>query len=177
VRKLTDILAERARAEKDDRDLRSRSDARRERKQSEQALADLSKGLVEASQKQLGRLGLPESVLEVVLAARRIESPIARSRALRLVRKELRASDFVEIENRLRELREPPARAAPAALEQWQKRLIENGDTALDALVEAFPEADRQRLRTLVRNVNKAKEAERSKANRALTTALRQLMR
>jgi ribosome-associated protein len=174
---LTDILAERERAEKDDRDLRSRSDARREQKRTERALADLGTALVEATDKQLARLNLPEPLLEVVMLARRIKSPVARHRAIKLVRKELRQSDAAEIERRYRELREPTGGARSSTLEQWRQRLIEGGDQELDVLLAAFPDADRQRLRTLCRNLKKATtEEERKKVARLLTSALRQLL-
>jgi ribosomal 50S subunit-associated protein YjgA (DUF615 family) len=104
VRKLSDILAERARAEADDRDLRSRSDARRARKQIESDLVDLARTLCALSSRQIERVDLPEPVLEALTAARAIHSAAARNRALRLVRRELRAADVEAIRARLEEL-------------------------------------------------------------------------
>jgi ribosomal 50S subunit-associated protein YjgA (DUF615 family) len=101
VRKLTDILAEQAKAEADDRDLRSRSDARRERKQSEAELVVLGRQLVEASDRQLDKLDLPEGLREVLAETRAIRSPSARKRALRLVRRELRDADASAIRAKL----------------------------------------------------------------------------
>jgi ribosome-associated protein len=93
VRNLSDVLAEQRKANEDDRDLRSRSDARRERKQKEAAWADLGEALVNLSARQLEQIALPEGLLDAVLEARRIASPAARARALRLVRRELRSGD------------------------------------------------------------------------------------
>jgi ribosome-associated protein len=101
ARKLTDILAERAKAEADDRDLRSRTDARLERKHSEAALADLARAMVAVNDRQLALLELPEALLDAVLEARAIRSPRARDRALRVVRRELRAGDSAAIQARL----------------------------------------------------------------------------
>jgi ribosomal 50S subunit-associated protein YjgA (DUF615 family) len=93
VRSLTDILAAQRKCEEDDRDLRSRSDARRERKQREAAWAELGEALVKLSPRRLEQLALPEGLHEAVLEARAIKSPVARTRALRLVRRELRSCD------------------------------------------------------------------------------------
>lgn len=109
MRKLSDILAEQARAQQDDRDLRSRSDARRERKQSEAALAALARELVDATDRQLAKLALPEPLRDAVAEARAIRSPAARARALRVVRKALRGGDPEAVEAQLDEVN--PGRA------------------------------------------------------------------
>ena len=111
VRKLSDILAERAKAETDDRDLRSRSDARLERKRSEAALAELARVMLEINERQLAKLELPEALHDAVVEARAMRSPRARDRALRVVRKELRAGDAAAIEARLGEV--DPGRKRP----------------------------------------------------------------
>jgi ribosomal 50S subunit-associated protein YjgA (DUF615 family) len=101
VRKLTNILAEQAKAEADDRDLRSRSDARLERKQSEAALFQLALSLCAVNERQLAQLELPEATLDAVREVRAMRTPRARERALRVVRRELRDGDPSAIETRL----------------------------------------------------------------------------
>ncbi len=101
MRKLKDILAEQAKAEQDDRDLRSRTDARHERKRTENALADLARQLVALSDRQLAGLDLPERLRNAVGEARAIRSARARDRAIRVVRKELRNGDADSIEAQL----------------------------------------------------------------------------
>jgi len=93
VRSLTDVLAAQRKCDEDDRDLRSRSDARRERKRREAAFAELGEALVNLSPRRLEQFALPEGLRDAVLEARAITSPAARMRALRLVRRELRACD------------------------------------------------------------------------------------
>ncbi|MBI3776756.1 MAG: DUF615 domain-containing protein, partial [Gammaproteobacteria bacterium] len=39
-------------------------------------------------------------------------------------------------------------------LERWRDRLIAEGDAAISAFVENYPQADRARLRTLARNAH-----------------------
>jgi ribosome-associated protein len=102
MRKLKDILREQAKADRDDRDLHSRTDARRERKRSEAALADLARRLVGLTERQLSALALPEPLLDAVREARAIRSARARDRATRVVRRELRQGDAESIEEQLR---------------------------------------------------------------------------
>jgi ribosome-associated protein len=55
--------------------------------------------------------------------------------------------------------------AAMHRVEAWRDRLIDDGDDALAAFMEEFPEADRQRLRQLARNA--LEERKRNKPPRA----------
>lgn len=162
----------------DERDLRSRTDAARERKQTEEQLMALAETLVGLNERQLGKLELPEGLLQRVEDARRVKDPAPRYRALRLVRAALRGDEALEIQERLADLRDPSRRRTPQhALEQWQGRLIAGGEEDLGAFLEAFPDADRQQLRQLVRNARKAKESGRADGLRPLTKLLRQHLR
>ena len=154
--------------------LRSRSDARRERKASEEALMRLAKALVELPQRSLDRLALPEGVLDVVVRARLVRDPGPRNRALRLVRIALRDGDAARIAQALDEVHEPqPKSGASSDLDQWRKKLLEGGEAALTEYLAAFPDADRRQLRQLVRNVSKASDASRAHAMASLTKVLR----
>ena len=154
--------------------LRSRSDARRERKASEEALMRLAKALVELPQRTLDRLALPEGILDVVVRARLVRDPAPRNRALRLVRIALRDGDAAQIARALEEVHEPQPRSrASSDLEQWRKKLLEGGEAALTEYLAAFPDADRRQLRQLVRNVSKASDASRAHALTSLIKVLR----
>lgn len=169
MRKLHDRLAELERAEQDDRDTRSRSDADRERKASETTLANLSRQLVELSDKQLAAMHLPEELLDAVSDTRMIKSDIARNRSLRRVRAELRSENTREIEERLVTLEELGANALNAMVSEpeaasdqaWMDRLLQEGDSALDALVSEFPDAPRREIRQLLRNASKPGKSQR----------------
>lgn len=93
-------------------DLRSRGDARREQKRAEERLMRLATRLAELPERQLGKLSLPDPVLDAVLDARAVRDPAPRHRALRVVRIALRDSDPGELERRLRDVNE--RRCAPA---------------------------------------------------------------
>ncbi len=133
----------------------------------------LSKALVELSDRLLARLDLPAGVLDAVMEARRVRDPSPKNRALRVVRIALRAADAKEIQERLRDVHAPPRHAAEeSALERWRARLLDGGENELGAYLAAHPEADRRRLRQLVQSARRAKEGERAEKLRALTRAL-----
>ena len=165
----------------DEEDLRSRTDARRERKQSEQALMQLAKALVELPERTLRRLALAEDVQEVVAKARLVPDGGPKNRALRLVRIVLRDGDAEAIARALREVHDPPRKgvapkaegAATSELARWREKLLAGGEDALGEYVATFPDADRRKLRQLVRNAVKAEGAPREGAVKALESALR----
>ncbi|HEX3775851.1 MAG TPA: ribosome biogenesis factor YjgA [Polyangiaceae bacterium] len=157
-------------------DLASRTDARGARKRSEAAWADFVKTLITISERQLLRLELGEELLQVVQDARKVTSPNAKSRALRLVRKEMRELDLDELRQRLEDLSHPSARRAPSALDTWRERLLVGGESAIDAFVLEHPSADRQRLRSLLRNAKKTDAPAQKKSALALTQALREAL-
>jgi ribosome-associated protein len=168
VHKLTHYLADQAKRELDDRDLTSRSDLRRERKQSEKAYTDLAIALCDCTKKQFERLVLDEALRQVVVEARRIESPAAKDRALRLVRRELRSGDSEVVQRQLDALKQPSPAKPPLESESWVIRLLGEGDEALSAFVSAYPDTDRRRLRQLVSQTRRAIGPASAKANSAL---------
>jgi ribosome-associated protein len=174
VRSLSAYLADQQKRDRDDRSLTSRSDLRKARKDTESAFATLARALCDCSEKQFKRLELPEALRDLVLEARRIDSPAARDRALRLVRRELRDGDAAAVQQQLSAL-EKPSRASRAS-EQWCNRLIDEREPALNEFVNQYPAADRQQLRLLVRNVAKASAEQRTKAVAALTRCVRASM-
>ena len=58
-------------------------------------------------------------------------------------------------------------------VEAWRDRLLEGGDEALAELLDLHPDADRQRLRQLVRNAQDEKK--RGKPPRAFRELFREL--
>lgn len=176
VRKLESYLADKARIAQDDSDLTSRSDLRRDRIKAENLYYDLADTLCRIPEKRLAKLGLGDFLLELLAGARRIDSLPARDRALRRVRKELRTLDVAAIQRQLDELDRPRPNAAKLAEGLWTERLLASGDEGLEAFLGDYANADRLQLRTLLRNVAKAKEADRPKASKKLTAALRQVI-
>ncbi len=162
-------------------DLTSRSDLKRANRVVEEALDRLTADLCRVSDKKLAALELPEGVLEALLEVRGIDSPRAKQRQLRLVRSELRDSDWSSIQKRLllflahgtlpARADETPGRVSLEA--SWVTRLLGEGSAGLEAFLRDHPRADRTHLRQLVRNTERASGDRRNKAERKLRDAVR----
>jgi ribosome-associated protein len=149
----------------------------RQRREALDVLA-LGERLAALSDAQLAHLPIPGDLLPHVREARRITAHGARKRQLAFLAKQLRREDdgvLDAIREALDETGEA-ARLEAAALhrtEAWRQRLLEEGDAALSGLLAAHPEADRQRLRQLVRNA--LDERRRNKPPHAFRELFREL--
>jgi ribosome-associated protein len=126
---------------------------------------------------QLAEIALPESLHEAVLAAQRMTRFEARRRQLQHIGKLMRQIDPGPIRAHLERWkassREHTARLHQ--LERWRERLLAD-DAALSELARAHP-CDVQRLRTLVRNARREREANTPpRSFRALFQALREIV-
>jgi ribosome-associated protein len=131
----------------------SRSQKRREAL----GVLELAEALVALTPAQLSRVPVPEATLPHIEDTRRITSNIARKRQLAFLAKQMRKLDEDELQAMRDALDEKSAAsrtetAAMHRVEAWRDRLLEGGDEALAELLDLHPDADRQRLRQLVRN-------------------------
>lgn len=144
-----------------------------QRKRDARALFDLGRELTRLSRSELGRLPLDPAIREAVDEARRITAHVAHKRQLQFLARLLRGADIEPLREAMEQV-QGEARQLTARqhrVEYWRDRLLEDGDSALGALLAAVPGADGQALRQLVRNA--AREAERGQA----PTAARKLFR
>ena len=117
----------------------------------------LAEALVGLPDGRLAKLPVPDSLTPHIADTRRITSHIARKRQMAFLAKQMRREDEATLEA-LRDALDAGGEAAridTARLhraEQWRLRLLDEGDTALTALLDEYPNADRQKLRQLVRN-------------------------
>ena len=117
----------------------------------------LAEALVGLPDGRLAKLPVPDSLMPHIADTRRITSHIARKRQIAFLAKQMRREDEATLEA-LRDALDAGGEAAridTARLhraEQWRLRLLDEGDTALAALLDEYPNADRQKLRQLVRN-------------------------
>lgn len=156
----------------------SRSENRR------QALEVLALGeqLVGLTAAQLAKLPIPEDLLPHIEYSKRITSHGARKRQLAFLAKHMRREEdatLQAIRDALDVTSEVSRRevAQMHRVEQWRDRLIAQGDAALGEFVALFPAADRQQLRTLVRNAVAEKARNKPpRAFRELYQVLRELM-
>ena len=127
---------------------------------------------------QLQRLPIPESLLPHIDETRRITSHIAHKRQLQFLAKQMRREDdatLAAIREALDEGGEPARREAAQLhqAERWRERLLGEGDAALAELLGEFPQADRQKLRQLLRNAGE--ERAKNKPPRAFRELFREL--
>ena len=131
-----------------------------QRKKQMHDLQELGAQLVELNDDQLASIELPESLLDAVNEARRVTKFEAKRRQLQYIGKLMRGVDAEPIRSRIDAYKAVSSAhtARLHALERWRLRLLED-DEALTELLREHPHADAARLRTLVRNTLREREA------------------
>jgi ribosome-associated protein len=145
------------------------------RKQEMHELQALGAALVLLPESQLRELSLHGPLHQAVLEARRIKSHEARRRQMQYIGRLMREVDAAPIRERLAtvEGHSASATAQHRRLEAWRERLLAD-DAALTEFAVAFPGADLQALRALLRNARKElKEGKPPHAQREIFRFLR----
>ncbi|ASY75613.1 ribosome biogenesis factor YjgA [Pectobacterium sp. S5] len=146
-------------------------------KRDAEALKDLGAELVELGKNALEKIPLDDDLRAAVELAQRIKKE-GRRRQLQLIGKMLRARDPEPIQTALDKLnnRHNQQVALFHKLEQLRDRLIEEGDDVVPDILALYPHADRQQLRSLVRNAQKEKATNKPpKSARQIFQYLREL--
>ncbi|OMH30449.1 ribosome biogenesis factor YjgA [Motiliproteus sp. MSK22-1] len=142
----------------DEEDIKSRTQIKREA----EALQSLGKKLIGQKPEMLAKLSLSDELRAALKEAGRLRQNEAKRRHLQYIGKLMRAEDAEQIREHI-ERQEAGTRAYTQhfhQLENWRDLLL-NDDKQIEPFVSAYPDADRQHLRQLVRNARK--EAERNK--------------
>lgn len=140
-------------------------------------LRDLGKELTELSRDQVAQLDIPENLRDAIREMKNINSFGAQRRQIQYIGKLMRHVDPAPIIARLDAWKGKSQHhiAYMHQMERWRERLLES-DAALTELLAAHPEADAQRLRSLIRNAQKEMEAGKPPKNyRELFQVLREL--
>ncbi|KAB0290704.1 ribosome-associated protein [Vibrio fortis] len=148
-----------------------------EMKEDMEALQKLGEELVELKPSVLEKFPLSEDLAEAIKDAQRFKNE-AKRRQLQYIGKVMRNEDPEPIQAALDKVRNKHSQATAELhkLEQLRDRIVEDGDAAISEVVEAYPEADRQRLRQLARQANKEKKAGKpAKAYREIFQVLKEL--
>ncbi|WCG83395.1 MULTISPECIES: ribosome biogenesis factor YjgA [unclassified Pectobacterium] len=146
-------------------------------KRDAEALKDLGAELVDLGKNALEKIPLDDDLRAAVELAQRIKKE-GRRRQLQLIGKMLRARDPEPIQTALDKLnnRHNQQVALFHKLEQLRDRLIAEGDDVVPDVLALYPHADRQQLRSLVRNAQKEKAANKPpKSARQIFQYLREL--
>jgi ribosome-associated protein len=133
------------------------------RKKQMHALQDLGARLVALSAEELARIDLPETLREAVEDARRFTRHEARRRQMQYIGRIMRGIDSGPIAEQVAALKAPSKRQTALfhVAERWRQELLDDG-TALERFMKEFPEADPDRLRTMVEEAREEKRAARA---------------
>ncbi|NDL63509.1 ribosome biogenesis factor YjgA [Acerihabitans arboris] len=151
---------ERPAAQPDDEDDEIIWVSKSEIKRDAEALKELGVELVELGKNALEKIPLDDDLLAAIELAQRIKKE-GRRRQIQLIGKMLRARDAEPIQQALDKLKNRHNQQITLfhKLENLRDRLIEQGDDVVDEVMALYPDADRQQLRSLVRNAQKEKAA------------------
>lgn len=139
-----------------------------------EAFTRLAKDLVELPPATLDGLELDADLHDAIAGCRGLRKG-ARVREHRRIATALRHTDARGLRDRLDEI----ARGDRAKVErdkqheQWRERLLEGGDTELSGFLDAYPQADRQHFRQLIRAAGK--DRTKGKAVAAYRKLLREI--
>ena len=148
------------------------------RKQEMHALQDIGEQLVQLDFKRLTELNLPDTLTDAILEARQIRKHGALRRQMQFIGKLMRSVDAEPIREKLDvwsglNLKHT---AWLHTLERWRERLLAD-EQALGELGQQYPAADLQQLRTLIRNAQKERLANKPpKSFRALFQELQRII-
>ncbi|MGH8674191.1 MAG: ribosome biogenesis factor YjgA [Burkholderiales bacterium] len=149
-----------------------------QRKQAVHLLQALGEVLVELNDDQLAAVELPERLRDAVMAARRITKFEAKRRQLQYIGKLMRSVEVEPIRAALDAVlaRSRRQTAAHKRIEAWRERLLAGPGAVAELLVE-YPRADARRLRALIRDALREREAGRPpRSFRELYQALRKIL-
>ena len=162
-------------------DLRDEAPSRSQRRREALAVLELGEQLVALPPSRLAAIALPDDVRAEIANVRRIDAHVARKRQLGFLAKLMRRHGddaFAAARAALGNDRAQQHREAAGLhrLEALRERLLTEGDSALEPLLDAHPQTDRQHLRALIRQARseRARQAP-GYAYRALFRALREL--
>jgi ribosome-associated protein len=142
-------------------------------------LQDLGEELMGLSAEQLSRMELPQELFEAVRLGQSITAHGGLQRQRKFIGKLLRGLDPEPIRARLADLRGESAEQTRLLhhCEQWRDRMLTDGDAPIDEFVGAHPEAERGKLRQLVRDARREQDAERPpRSARLLFRYLREIL-
>jgi ribosome-associated protein len=149
-----------------------------ERKRQMLALQKLGEQLLCYSPAEWDNMALPEPLTEALLLANRIKSREGRRRQLQYIGKLMRSVDAEAISQQLRQRQQGDQQKIRQfhSLERLRDQLINDGPPAVERTLERFPQAQRSRLKQLVRTAIKEQQRQQpAKAARKLFHYLREL--
>jgi ribosome-associated protein len=156
---------------------------KQQRKRDAEAAQALGAELVKLSTEQLNtlvdKLDLPDKLHEALLTCRSIKSHEAHRRQLQYVGKLMRGIDLPPIQQQLAEIKRSGQVVAAQLhrIEHWRERLLSEGTTALDELLQQYPNTDAAQVQQLIARAQKeSAHKQPPRAARLLFKYLRELI-
>ena len=130
------------------------------------ALKKLGDELVTLKQEDLDTLSLPDTLLDALREARKIQSRSGLKRQRQYIGKIMRQIDSDEIKKQLEQIRHKHDTNTVQfrKIEQWRDRLLVNDKTALSEIIDTHPEIDRQHINQLIRQAKREQQQEKPPA-------------
>jgi ribosome-associated protein len=138
--------------------------SRTQLKKEDKALQKLGESLVSLSTDQIADIELPDELREAVDLARKTRSHGARRRQLKYIGKLLRGIDCGPIRQAIQNLRAGDLDKIRAfkKIERWRDALKAGNRQLIEEILEACPQAERQRLTQLARNAHAHADSEKA---------------
>lgn len=146
-------------------------------KRDAEELKRLGAELVDLGKNALDKIPLDADLRAAIELAQRIKME-GRRRQLQLIGKMLRQRDVDPIRQALDKLKNRHNQQVVVfhKLEQLRDRMVDGSDEAIEEVMNLWPDADRQQLRSLVRNARKEKASNKPpKSSRQIFQYLREL--
>lgn len=134
-----------------------------QRKKESNALQEFGEKLTVLNDQQIATLNLEDDILAAVKQARIMRPGNGRRRQIQYIGKLLRNSDFESIQSNYEELYKEQENQVQLhhVCENWRDRLIED-NSSLQDFIDQYPQADRQQLRQLLRNIPNGEKTTKS---------------
>lgn len=146
-----------------------------QRKRDAHKLQDLGTRLTGCSEAQLRALELPEKTIAAFAEYNRLpNSHGARRRQMQFIGKLMRKFDLEELTaalDRLEKIETHRPKPVPQS-KQWVVDILQNGDVEINALVDSFPQLERQKLRQFYRDYHAAEGASQERVRAKLNSYL-----
>ena len=139
----------------------------------------LGEEISELSVAQISLLELPDTIHKAIIEVSKMPHKGARKRLLKFITGKLHKIDIEPILEKLARIKNKSAHGVREhhIVERWRDRLVKDGHEALTAFLNEQPDADRQHLRQLLRNIQKEAETNKpAKSSRLLYRYLKTLL-
>lgn len=153
-------------------------ESKSERKRQMTALQELGEALLKLKPAHLQKMPLSDKLRDAIATYHRLPNRNeARRRQLQFIGKVMRSEDHEAIQSELDRLLTPDARQAGRSreIERWCLRLSEGDGDVIEAFLDAYPSAERQPLRQLVRRHQQQVQSETG-SDAAIKKSRRQLL-